>query len=478
MSNESVETGKNNVEDDSVVRSLFPNGMKVLVVDDDPVCLKYVTKLLDCCKYYQVTSMINPVEALNLLEKNEVKFDLLLTDVCMELINGFNLLEAARKHDITVVLMSGHDDPKNVKNGVMHGARYFLSKPVNLKDIKLIWQHVFRNLIEKCSMKENFGEENEVLMKKGKFKTMRSGGGGDDDDDAAAVAEVEAAAVVAEKQRRRERVRWSHELHTEFVAAIEKLGGKDKAVPKKILEMLGRKYNLTRENVASHLQKYRRSLSKNKVQVQGIHLQQNNSKNNNNTSTTTSLTDHHSFMVPTPVAAPPSGGGGGGQMTIGGPTLTRHHHHLPPPLRQPLNNGSNPWLMNHHHHMDHHQPQPLQVMPSQVIMQPQRMMQFNWNYSMGGNHLSQMNHLQQQQQQQQQLQQQQQQQQQQLQQQQQQLIPYGDFRTLQTDSCDSVGMQVTDDFFDNNNNRDSSNDVGFGNGFMIDGSFKSLLEEL
>jgi two-component response regulator (ARR-B family) len=51
------------------------------------------------------------------------------------------------------------------------------------------------------------------------------------------------------------RVVWSVELHQQFVHAVN-LIGLDKAVPKRILDLMGVD-GLTRENVASHLQKYR-----------------------------------------------------------------------------------------------------------------------------------------------------------------------------------------------------------------------------
>ncbi|XP_074266489.1 uncharacterized protein LOC141589763 [Silene latifolia] len=51
------------------------------------------------------------------------------------------------------------------------------------------------------------------------------------------------------------RVIWTPELHHKFVAAVNQFGN-SKAVPKKILELMNVP-GLTRENVASHLQKYR-----------------------------------------------------------------------------------------------------------------------------------------------------------------------------------------------------------------------------
>ncbi|KAH7861468.1 hypothetical protein Vadar_026631 [Vaccinium darrowii] len=51
------------------------------------------------------------------------------------------------------------------------------------------------------------------------------------------------------------KVDWTPELHRRFVQAVEQLG-LDKAVPSKILEIMGIQC-LTRHNIASHLQKYR-----------------------------------------------------------------------------------------------------------------------------------------------------------------------------------------------------------------------------
>jgi SHAQKYF class myb-like DNA-binding protein len=42
-------------------------------------------------------------------------------------------------------------------------------------------------------------------------------------------------------------------LHRRFVQAVEQLG-LDKAVPSRILELMGNEYSLTRHNIASHLQ--------------------------------------------------------------------------------------------------------------------------------------------------------------------------------------------------------------------------------
>jgi SHAQKYF class myb-like DNA-binding protein len=54
---------------------------------------------------------------------------------------------------------------------------------------------------------------------------------------------------------RRQRLIWTPDLHARFLAAVNQLGIRN-AVPKNILAIMGVE-GMTRENVASHLQKYR-----------------------------------------------------------------------------------------------------------------------------------------------------------------------------------------------------------------------------
>jgi len=59
---------------------------------------------------------------------------------------------------------------------------------------------------------------------------------------------------------KRPRLIWTEQLHERFVEAVNEMGV-DQAVPKAIMQSMNIK-GITRENVASHLQKYRQSLKK------------------------------------------------------------------------------------------------------------------------------------------------------------------------------------------------------------------------
>jgi SHAQKYF class myb-like DNA-binding protein len=60
---------------------------------------------------------------------------------------------------------------------------------------------------------------------------------------------------------------WTPQLHKLFEEAVQKIG-LDKAVPKTIMQYMNVE-GLTRENVASHLQKYRLSLKKTTTDADG-----------------------------------------------------------------------------------------------------------------------------------------------------------------------------------------------------------------
>ncbi|CAK9237890.1 unnamed protein product, partial [Sphagnum troendelagicum] len=242
----------------------FPAGLRILVVDDDPTCLAILKKMLQQCSY-QVTTCGRATRALELLREDKDKFDLVISDVYMPDMDGFKLLElVGLEMDLPVIMMSGNGETSVVMKGITHGACDYLLKPVRIEELSNIWQHVVRKL-------RSEPKEHSASLEDG--DRQRRGGAEDADNTSSAADTADGIWRNKKKKEAKEdeedfeqdnddpstlkkpRVVWSVELHQQFVSAVNQLGI-DKAVPKRILELMSVQ-GLTRENVASHLQKYR-----------------------------------------------------------------------------------------------------------------------------------------------------------------------------------------------------------------------------
>ncbi|KAF5748135.1 putative two-component system sensor histidine kinase/response regulator [Tripterygium wilfordii] len=242
-------------------RDQFPIGMRVLAVDDDPTCLLLLDTLLRRCQYH-VTTTNQAITALELLRENKNTFDLVISDVHMPDMDGFKLLElVGLEMDLPVIMLSANGDTKLVMKGITHGACDYLLKPIRIEELRNIWQHVIRrkkvdNKVRNISDNQEkphqgsdettgLGNSEQKLNKKRKDQNEE-----DDEDHDENDHDIDDSSA-----QKKPRVVWSVELHRKFVAAVNQLGI-DKAVPKKIQELMNVE-KLTRENVASHLQKYR-----------------------------------------------------------------------------------------------------------------------------------------------------------------------------------------------------------------------------
>ncbi|KAF2308295.1 hypothetical protein GH714_039916 [Hevea brasiliensis] len=260
-----------------VVPDQFPAGLRVLVVDDDPTCLMILEKMLRTC-LYEVTKCNRAETALSLLRENKNGYDIVISDVHMPDMDGFKLLEhIGLEMDLPVIMMSADDGKNVVMKGVTHGACDYLIKPVRIEALKNIWQHVVRKKKNEWKDFEQSGsvEEGDRQQKQSEDADYSSSAneGNWRNSKKRKDEEEEAEERDDTSTLKKPRVVWSVELHQQFVAAVNQLGI-DKAVPKKILELMNVP-GLTRENVASHLQKYRLYLRR----LSGVSQHQNNLTN-------------------------------------------------------------------------------------------------------------------------------------------------------------------------------------------------------
>lgn len=104
-------------------------GNRILVVEDEAPIRETIHEYLVSCGY-DVRSATNGREALSLL--NEEEYDLVVTDLGMPLMNGFEMMKEALKiQPLTpIVILSGQSTFENALQAIQMGAYDFITKPV------------------------------------------------------------------------------------------------------------------------------------------------------------------------------------------------------------------------------------------------------------------------------------------------------------------------------------------------------------
>jgi two-component system, cell cycle response regulator DivK len=107
---------------------------KILVVDDSTTNVVLLEAILDE-KGYQIETALNAKEAYSIIEKETP--DLILLDLLMPKISGFDFLEEIRKNQKTintpVIVVSALTDEENIEKIMKMGAIDFVKKPIDLQ---------------------------------------------------------------------------------------------------------------------------------------------------------------------------------------------------------------------------------------------------------------------------------------------------------------------------------------------------------
>jgi len=199
---------------------------------------------------YNVTTCSRVSEAISMVRERKDRFDLVMSDVYMPNEDGFKLLEfIGLTLDLPVIMMSANGETSMVMKGITHGACDYLVKPVRMEELRNIWQHVVRRRGREYLREESGDSENETskLVESSESSSKKRKDSQNLDHSSEIIDDISSL--------KKTRIHWTVQLHQQFVAAVNQLGI-DKAVPKRIIEIMG-VHGLTRENVASHLQKYR-----------------------------------------------------------------------------------------------------------------------------------------------------------------------------------------------------------------------------
>ncbi|MEY4669969.1 MAG: Two component system response regulator [Pseudomonadota bacterium] len=110
-------------------------GMKLVLVDDEPGILRALSLILSTLKC-QVTALSSPQMVLEYFENGEIP-DAVISDLRMPEMSGIELLFALRFKgvDVPFILMSGHATSQEVASAKGANLTAFLSKPFAPTDL-------------------------------------------------------------------------------------------------------------------------------------------------------------------------------------------------------------------------------------------------------------------------------------------------------------------------------------------------------
>jgi two-component system cell cycle response regulator CpdR len=110
---------------------------KILIAEDDEVVREMVVRALTE-DGHELTAAADGAEALEALNRQSGKFDLLLSDVKMPVMDGIALaLAAGRDHpDVPIMLMTGYADQRERAHGLDALVHDVIAKPFTVDQIK------------------------------------------------------------------------------------------------------------------------------------------------------------------------------------------------------------------------------------------------------------------------------------------------------------------------------------------------------
>jgi DNA-binding NtrC family response regulator len=108
---------------------------KILVVDDEPNMLRLLKTILMDKTGYEVVTTNNPLEVAKLLQED--RFDLVVTDLKMPLVDGMDLIDIIKKIDagLPIVIITAYGTIETAEEAIQKGAYDFITKPFRKETI-------------------------------------------------------------------------------------------------------------------------------------------------------------------------------------------------------------------------------------------------------------------------------------------------------------------------------------------------------
>ena len=112
---------------------------KIMIVDDEPTNIEVVQTFLEAEKYHNFVTLNDATQGLRRVE--EERPDLLLLDLIMPEVSGFDILAGVRAHPklkhLPVIILTAATDSQSKLKALDLGATDFLAKPLDQSELGL-----------------------------------------------------------------------------------------------------------------------------------------------------------------------------------------------------------------------------------------------------------------------------------------------------------------------------------------------------
>lgn len=128
------------------------NKIRVVLVDSD------IEQLSSMEKYFSghavidvIESFDNGIDAINFINKNDNKYDLVITDLLLSKRDGFSVIKEVKSNNVSksIIVLTGYNSLDIVKQVSLYNVNYFMLKPFDMSDLEY---QILNITNSKCSM--------------------------------------------------------------------------------------------------------------------------------------------------------------------------------------------------------------------------------------------------------------------------------------------------------------------------------------
>lgn len=126
---------------------------KILVVDDIPMSVAYLVKQLKSLGFSNIIQFTDSVEAWESFAQAQLSdnpYDLVITDLNMPGMDGMDFIAQIKNDEMSketkIIVVSADHDPLVIDEAMDLGVAEYITKPINLDELKDKMEFVFKGL--------------------------------------------------------------------------------------------------------------------------------------------------------------------------------------------------------------------------------------------------------------------------------------------------------------------------------------------